>query len=95
MKFIEEAIQKRKEFEIDIDEDYRLINMDETGLFLEMGFNTTIDFKGNKNIEIKTNGREHYRIIMMLIAAGDGTKLALLFIVKGEPGKKIESKLKS
>ena len=68
--------------------------MDETGLFLEMGFNTTIDFKGNKNIEIKTNGREHYRIIMMLIAAGDGTKLALLFIVKGEPGKKIESKLK-
>ena len=94
MKFIEEDFQKRKELEIDIDEDYRLINMDETGLFLEMGFNTTIDFKGNKNIEIKTNGREHYRIIMMLIAAGDGTKLALLFIVKGEPGKKIESKLK-
>ena len=30
--------------------------MDETGHFLEMGFNTTIDFKGNKNIEIETNG---------------------------------------
>ena len=57
MKFIEEIIQKRKELDIDFDEDYRLINMDETGLFLEMGFNTTLDFKGNKNIEIEANGR--------------------------------------
>jgi hypothetical protein len=31
----------------------------------------------------------------MLISAGDGTKLVPLVIVKGEPGKKIESKLKS
>ena len=46
MNFINEIIQKRKELEIDINEDYRLINMDETALFLEMGFNTTIDFKG-------------------------------------------------
>ena len=50
MKFIEKVIQKRKELAIDIDEAYRLINMDETYLFLEMGFNTTIDFKGNKKI---------------------------------------------
>ena len=77
MNFIYEVIQKRKELEIDINEDYRLINMDETGLFLEMGFNTTIDFKGKKNIEIETNGREHYRITIMLSAAGDGTKFRL------------------
>ena len=44
IKFIEEVIQKRKELEIDIDEDYRLNNMDEIYLFLEMGFNNTIDF---------------------------------------------------
>jgi hypothetical protein len=44
MKFIEEVIQKRKELAIDIDEDYRLNNMDEIYLFLEMGFNNTIDF---------------------------------------------------
>ena len=68
--------------------------MDETGLFLEMGFNTTIDFKGNKNIEIETNGREHYRITIMLSAAGDGTKLTPLVIVKGGPGKTVESKLR-
>ena len=68
MNFINEVTQKRKELEIDINEDYRLINMDETALFLEMGFNTTIDFKGNKNHEIEKNGREHYRITIMLSA---------------------------
>lgn len=68
--------------------------MDETALFLEMGFNTTIDFKGNKNIEIETNGREHYRITIILSAAGDGTKLAPLVIVKGEPGKTVETNLR-
>ena len=37
MKFIEEVIQKRKELAIDIDEDYRIINMDETYLFFGNG----------------------------------------------------------
>lgn len=36
--------------------------MDETGIFLEMSFNTTIDFKGNKHIDID---REHYRLTVM------------------------------
>lgn len=87
-------IQKRKELYIEEDEDYRLINMDETGLFLEMGFNTTIDFRGNKNIDIETNGKEHYRITVILSAAGDGTKLTPLIIVKGEPGKTVETNLR-
>jgi hypothetical protein len=26
------------------------INMDETSYFLEMGFNTTLDFRGKKNV---------------------------------------------
>ena len=39
--------------------------MDETGIFLEMSFNTNIDFKGNKHIDIDTNGREHYRLTVM------------------------------
>lgn len=69
--------------------------MDETGIFLEMGFNTTIDFKGNKHIDIDTNGREHYRLTVMLRAAGDGTKLAPLIILKGEPGKTVETKLRN
>ena len=87
-------ILKRKELYIEEDEDYRLINMDETGLFLEMGFNTTIDFRGHKNIDIETNGKEHYRITVILSAAGDGTKLTPLIIVKGEPGKTVETNLR-
>ena len=51
--------------------------MDETGLFLEMGFNITLDFKGNKQINIDINGREHYRITVILSAAGDGSNCLL------------------
>ena len=68
--------------------------MNETGLFLEMGFNTIIDFKGNKNIEIETNEREYLWITIMLSSAGDGTKLAPLVIAKGEPDKAVETKLR-
>lgn len=61
-----------------------------------MGFNTTIDFRGNQHIEIDANGREHYRLTVMLsAAAGDGTKLAPLVILKGKPGKTMETNLKN
>lgn len=69
--------------------------MDETAIFLEMSFNTTIDFKGNKHINIDTNGREHYRITALLSGAGDGTKLTPLIIVKGEKGKTVEQNLRN
>ena len=59
-----------------------------------MGFDTTIDFKGKKEIEIETFGREHYRITIILTIAGDGSKLPPLVIVKGEEGKIIENKLR-
>ena len=49
-KFKENEINKRRELNREEDEDYRVINMDETAIFLEMSFNTTIDFKGNKSI---------------------------------------------
>ena len=90
-KFTCEVIKKRKELGIEEDEDYRVVNMDETGLFLEMGFNITLYFKGNKQININTNGREHYRITVILSAAGDGTKLSPLVILKGDPGKSVEN----
>lgn len=59
-----------------------------------MGFNTTIDFRGNKNIDIETKGKEHYRITVMLSAAGDGTKLTPLIIVKDEQSKTLETSLR-
>ena len=40
--------------------------MDETAIFLEISFNTIIDFKGDKHINIDSNGREHYRITALL-----------------------------
>lgn len=39
--------------------------MDETLFYLEMGLDTTIDFKGKKEIEIENFGREHYRITVI------------------------------
>ena len=56
-KFRENVINKRRKLNIEEDEDYRVINMDETAIFLEISFNTKIDFKGNKHINIDTNGR--------------------------------------
>ena len=49
-KFKEDIIRKRKEMCILDDEDYRVINTDETAIFLEMAFNSHINFKGKKQI---------------------------------------------
>ena len=93
-KFIQDLILKRNLTNIEADEDFKVINMDETPCYLEMGFDTTIDFVGNKNIEIETTGRSHYRVTCILSIVGDGTKLPPLIILKGEPGKYIETMLK-
>ena len=92
--FIENLIKKRKELNILDDEDFLIINLDETPCYLSMGFETTIDFKGKSNIEIETTGKENYRITSILAVAGDGEKLPPLIILKGESGKSIETKYK-
>jgi len=69
--------------------------MDETPCNLEMGFDTTIDFIGKKNIEVETFGREQYRITIILTIEGDGTKLPPYVILKRKPGKTIENHLKN
>ena len=94
-KFIEDIISKRKELGILPDEDYRILNMDETPCNLEMGFDNTIDFIGKKSIEIETFGREQYRITIILTIEGDGTKLPPFVILKGKPGKIIENHVKN
>ena len=57
-KFISDIIEQRKNLEILIDEDYKIINMDETACFLDMNSDTTIEFTGKKNVEIITSGRD-------------------------------------
>ena len=93
-KFIDDIISKRKELAILEDEDYRVINMDETPCYLEMWFKTTIDFKGKKDIEIATSGRDHHRITVILTVVADDVKSLPIVIVKGEEGKIIENQLR-
>ena len=64
--------------------------MDEIPCYLDMSFGNTIDFIGNKNIEIITSGRENYFISVLLSIAVDGKELPPLIIFKGEKGKTIE-----
>lgn len=92
-KFIENIISARKKLNIDFDQNDRIINMDETPCYLDMNYETTIDFRGQKNIEIQTSGRENYRISVLLSITGNGDKLPPLIIVKGEEGKYIEKNL--
>ena len=67
--------------------------MDETPCFLDMYFDITIDFVGNRHVEIETMGKEKYRISVILAITGDGYKLPTFVIVKGEEGKTIEKQL--
>ena len=67
--------------------------MDETPCFMEIGFNTTIDFTGKKNIDIETSERDHYRISVILSITGNGYKFPPFIIIKGESGKTIEKEL--
>ncbi len=57
---------KKKLIDIPYDDNNTTINMDETPCQLEIGFNTKLDFKGKKCIDILTTGREHYRISIIL-----------------------------
>ena len=93
-EFLNQVIINKKKMDILYDEADMIINMDETPCTLEMGFNTTIDFMGKKNIDIQTSGREHYKLSIILAITGSGIKLPPLIIVKGEPGKSIENELR-
>lgn len=64
--------------------------MDETPCFIDMYYDTTIDFSGNKNIEI---GKEKYRVSVILSISGDGIKLPPFVIIKGTEGKTIEKQM--
>ncbi len=48
--FINEVIKLKKELNILYDESYTIVKMDETPCVLYMGFKTTIDFTGKRNL---------------------------------------------
>ena len=92
--FVKEIILKMKKMNIPFDDDYTIINMDENLCYLEMGFDTILEFTGKKNVDILSSGLNRYRVSVILSVVGNGFKLPPLLIFKGEPGKTIEKELR-
>jgi len=91
--FLKDIIDKRKILKIDNNNLHLIINVDETPIFFDAPFESTIDQKGFKQVNIKTSGYEKERISVILACAANGIKLAPLIIFKGQKGKRIEKEL--
>ena len=91
--FLKDTISKRKELNIDEKNLHLLVNTDETPVFFDAPFYSTIDQKGKKDIKIQTAGYEKERISVILACNAIGEKLPPLVIFKGVPGKRIEKDL--
>ena len=71
-------------------EAYRIGNMDETAIYLDMPGDSTLDETGTRSVLIRTTGHDKDKVTVMLAALGDGTKIAPLMIFKGvRPPKNI------
>ena len=57
-EFLNQVAQKRKELNMNFNDTWLIINMDETPVYLDMFSDTTIDFVGAENVSIETTGRE-------------------------------------
>ena len=57
-------------------------NADQTPLTFDFPSNTTVDFKGEKSISIRTTGNEKNRFTVMLACTADGGKLPPFIIFK-------------
>ena len=69
-----------------------IVNIDETGIFLNLVYNNIINKAGEKNILIKTNGQEKMRITVILGITAIGTKLPPYIIFKGRQNAIIQKK---
>ena len=65
-------------------EEYNVINMDETPLYLNMAPNKNVVRKGTRNVVISTNNQEKIRITYILTFCVDRDKLAPYIIFKGK-----------
>ena len=69
-----------------------IIAFDETPVWADMVFNTTVDVVGKKTVSMKTTGHEKCRVTVGLAAKGNGTKVKPFIVFKG--GKRDVEKLK-
>ena len=84
--YLKKIINIRKKLNIlDSDTEYnRIINVDETPIYLDMYDNYTIYNKGANNIVINTTKDNKKRISLVLAVAGGEYKLPPLIIIKGK-----------
>ena len=91
--FQKKVIISRNMLNIDEFNLQRILNVDETPIYMDMTYNKTIEKKGAKNIEIITTGGEKIRISAILSISGDGKKLPPVLIFKAKPEGKLAKKL--
>lgn len=87
--FIYEVINKRKKLSI-FDDNYnlnRIVNIDETPVFLELVSDKTYDVKGAKNVIIKAGGNYKNHVTIILAVTGSRNKLPPILIFKGRQDK--------
>ncbi|CAB1101701.1 unnamed protein product [Ectocarpus sp. CCAP 1310/34] len=66
----------------------QIANMDETPTWMENPGNNTVNRTGDKEVGVKTVGKEKMRITSVLTVFADGSKLPPLVIFKGQPTPK-------
>ena len=71
-----------------------VVNMGETPMYLDMVSDTTIDFIRAENVSIETEGRDKYRISVLLAVCSNGWKIPPFVVIKGESGKTIDKNLR-
>ena len=58
-------------------------NMDETPVYVDIPWNYTLERKGMKSITMASTGHEKEKLMVMLAAMADGTKLLPMVVLKG------------
>ncbi len=69
-----------------INNQFLLVNTDETAIFLNCSTKTTINLRGERIIAILVGGTSSMRFTLAVSVAMDGTELSLFLIFKGKPG---------
>ena len=79
MEFQQFIIRQRKNFDYELSQ---IGNADQTPLTFDMPYNTTVNTKGAKTVQLNTTGNEKNRFTVMLACTADGRKLPPYVIFK-------------
>ena len=66
--------------------------MDETAIYYENIYTTTVTKIGNSTVSVKNLNKDKMKITILLCILADGTKLPPLLIFRGETNKKKRKK---